>query len=268
MKRKLYNLLLNVLPRKVKLKFSFLLTRHARILLESSFYSSAEFERNGELWILKNPPFPLRFVVDGGANRGDWTSVLLKNNPNLNKVALIEPNAGLAMSLKNRFEHDERTIIVNLGLDYRKDYIPFDVPSEGDSHGNFSSSIFSSPSEISGIETTTVDDLVNELNFESLDLLKLDLEGFDHYALLGARNSFANNKIRMVQLEVTRCWEQSGSSPCSALRFLNNAGFKIFLLKRNSLEALNNISDMTHFSLYCNFIGIHKMYFEKEKETR
>ena len=195
-------------------------------------------------------------------------SSLLKNNPNLNKVALIEPNAVLAMSLKKRFEHDERTIIVNLGLDYRKDYIPFDVPSEGDSHGNFSSSIFSSPSEISGIETTTVDELLNELNFESLDLLKLDLEGFDHYALLGARNSFANNKIRMVQLEVTRCWEQSGSSPCSALRFLNNAGFKIFLLKRNSLEALNNISDMTHFSLYCNFIGIHKMYFEKEKETR
>lgn len=257
---------MKLLPRKIKLKFSFFLTRHARILLESSFYSLPEFERNGELWVLKNSPQPLHYVLDGGANQGDWTSALLENNPNLVKVALIEPNPDLAKSLKKRFKQNERTIIVNSGLDYRKDYMSFEVPNEGDPHGNFSSSIFSSHLESTGLETTTVDELLKELNFERVDLLKLDLEGFDHYALLGARNSFANQKIGMVQLEVTRCWEQSGTSPCSALRFLENAGFKMFWLNGNGLEPLNNVTDITHFSLYSNFFGIHEMLFGSEKK--
>ena len=263
MNRKLYNLLLSLLPQSTKLKISLFLTRHARILLESSFYSSAEFTENGELWILKHPPHPLKYVIDGGANRGDWSDVLLKNNPNLIKVAMVEANQILAKHLEKKFTQDTRTIIINKGLDYRSDYMTFNVPCEGDPHGNFSSSIFSSPSKLTAIKTTTIDELLKELNFQSVDLLKLDLEGFDYYALLGARNSFATNKIKMVQLEVTRCWEQSGASPCSAFRFLDNAGFRMFLLKNNGLVPLNNISDITHFSLYSNLIGIHKKNFKK-----
>ena len=169
---------------------------------------------------------------------------------------LIEPNHELSISLQNKYSNDQRVHIIDKGVDYRNDNVNFHIPKEGHSHGNFSSHLFNSNSKTKKISTTTIDKIFYEGNFDFIDLLKLDLEGFDYYALLGARKCIAQKKIRVIQFEITRSWEHSGASPCAALRFLNNAGYEIFILRPDSLEALININDMTHFSHYCNIIAI------------
>lgn len=250
-------MVLNKLPRNIKVFTSKILTKYARILLESGFQTSAQPEINGEYWFLRNHNIPLEYIIDGGANQGEWTKYLLKYNLDFKKLILIEPNKLLSKKLNKTYEKDDRIHIVDIGLDYRNDKLSFNIPREGHPHGSFSTSLFSSNSHCEYIQTTTIDNLINELELEFIDLIKLDLEGFDHYALLGARQSLAENKIKIIQFEVTRCWEDASNSPCSTFRLLRKANFDIYWLSKDKLIPINDISNLTHFSLYSNFIAIH-----------
>ena len=83
MKNQIYNFILKYTPNSILFKWSLFLNKHARILLESFAYSPALFDINGESWFLKNHPFTLKNVIDGGANKGDWTEHLIKYNKDL-----------------------------------------------------------------------------------------------------------------------------------------------------------------------------------------
>ena len=196
-------------------------------------------------------------IIDGGANQGEWTKFLLKYNSDFKKLVLIEPNKILSKKLNETYKQDNRIHVLDIGLDYRNDKLSFNIPKEGHPHGSFSTSVFSTNSHNEYIKTTTIDNLINELELEFVDLIKLDLEGFDHYALLGARNSLAENKIKIIQFEVTRCWENATNSPCSTFRLLKKANFDIYWLSQDKLIPINDISNLTHFSLYSNFVAIH-----------
>ncbi len=51
------------------------------------------------------------------------------------------------------------------------------------------------------IELVRGDDFMEQQGIESIDLLKLDLEGAEYDALLGFENALKKGKIRMVQFE-------------------------------------------------------------------
>lgn len=108
------------------------------------------------------------------------------------------------------------------------------------------------------VNTTTLDEVLNDLKWEKIDLLKLDLEGFDHNALLGARTALEEGKISVIQFEVTRNWEVSGSSPCATFRYLIQNGFRLFLITEKGLRVLRKPMNIPHFSIYSNFCAIHE----------
>ena len=257
MKRLIYNQILNIIPSKVRLWLSCFFCKISRNLLERSFLTSAEFKDNGEFWFLKNLPTDCKIVLDCGANRGDWTDALLESNDSLDAVYLIDANPILIDFLKSKYQNNQKVHIIHRGVDYRSDKISFHIPDIGDPHGTFSSNMLSS-SFSNSIITSTIDELLEENNIPKIDFLKLDLEGFDYFALLGARKSIAQGKIDVIQFEITRCWEESGASPCAAFRFLKNANYQIFWLHRDSLFKIRDIENITHFSLYSNFICINK----------
>lgn len=257
MKRYIYNLILNLIPSKIRILLSCFLCKISRNLLERSFLTSAEFKDNGEFWFLKNLPTDCKVVLDCGANRGDWTDALLESNDTLDAIYLIDANPILVDFLKSKYQSNQKVHVIHRGIDYRSDKISFHVPDIGDPHGTFSSNMLLS-SFSNSIMTSTIDELLVENNIPKIDFLKLDLEGFDYFALLGARKSIAQGKIDVIQFEITRCWEESGASPCAAFRFLKNANYQIFWLQRDSLFKIKDIENITHFSLYSNFICINK----------
>ena len=231
----------------------------ARNLLERSFLTPAEFKDNGEFWFLKNLPTTCKIVLDCGANRGEWTDALLESNNTLKAIYLIDANPILIDFLKSKYQNNPKVHVIYRGIDYRSDKMSFHVPNIGDSHGTFASNMFYSTYSDS-IITSSIDELLEEKNIQKIDFLKLDLEGFDYFALLGARRSISLGKIDIIQFEVTRSWEESGASPCAAFRFLENANYEIYLLKKDSLVKIKNIENITHFSLFSNFICIPKRF--------
>lgn len=210
-----------------------------------------DFVLNGEKKFIQDTMIPLNRVIDGGANQGDWSAMLIQMRPELKDVVLIEPNEQLCQVLQTRFQDESKVTVKCFAMDYRKDTLPFAFDSRIDAHAHLN---FCPKKErqSESVSTLTIDELMKELKWPSIDLLKLDLEGFDHYALLGARQTLAEGKISLIQFEVTRAWEQSGCSPCATFRFLDQFGFDLYFIHLEGLKKIK-ISETPHFSIYSNF---------------
>ena len=213
--------------------------------------SLPDFDLNGEKKFIEETMIPLNRVIDGGANQGDWSAKLIQIRPELKDIVLIEPNEQLSQALQTRFQDESKVTVKCFALDYRKDTLSFAFETKIDAHAHLN---FCPKNErqSESVSTRTIDELMKELKWPSIDLLKLDLEGFDHYALLGARQTLAEGKISLIQFEVTRAWEQSGCSPCATFRFLDQLGFDLYFIHLEGLKKIN-ISETPHFSIYSNF---------------
>ena len=258
--RKLLNFILGILPLGFQFRVGCFLSKFSKILIESFFVSKPEMEINGEIEFLSSPPTRLYRVIDGGANRGDWTTKLLDTNPLCESVVLIEPNEVLVNFLLKRFANEKRVSVIPQALDFREDKQILSYSKNMDTHGSLSFLKKEKQDEYTSmkVKTTTLDEIFNHLNWEKIDLLKLDLEGLDHNALLGARNALEEGRISVIQFEVTRNWELSGSSPCATFRYLTQNGFRLFLITEKGLHALREPMNIPHFSIYSNFCAIHK----------
>jgi FkbM family methyltransferase len=74
------------------------------------------------------------------------------------------------------------------------------------------------------VPTRSIDSLVDEHGIERIDLLKVDVDGFETRILRGAARTLAAGKIRHVIIELSSFWlERSGSSEAE-IRALLGAG--------------------------------------------
>ena len=165
------------------------LSNTARLFVEASFISHSQHELNGEEFWLKYSTLKFKNVIDAGI-RGDWTSSLLSTRKEVEHIVLIEPNEDRAQDLKKRFQNEPRSMIIKTALDYREDTLDLHFKEKEDTHARlqFSSCDLDDDNLIvQKTKTNTLDNIIEKLPFKRIDLLKLDLEGFDHYALLGAR---------------------------------------------------------------------------------
>jgi len=255
------NIFLNIFSKDKKIKFSIFLCKISRALLESGFNSIAEPKINGEYFWLKKYNSRLQNIIDAGANIGTWSENLLKTQSYLKNIIIIEPNEVLCELLSEKFEKDPRVIIECTALDYRKDRLFLNIQNDKHSQATVSAtSNFPVNCQLSRkyINTNNLDNIIKKYAISQIDLLKLDVEGFENYALLGSRTLIRKGKIKLIQFEVTNAWETAGCSPCSIFRFLKNNNFIIYFIEPNGLKKLKNIDSLTHFSIYCNFLAIHK----------
>ena len=260
-KRNILNLFLKLINKSLKIKMAKILVKFSRSLVESYFYSYANPKINGEFYWLKKNKLKLNTIVDAGANKGDWIDFLVESFATIKNIILIEPNIDLVNLLEKKYRKDNRIKISGVALDYRKDELFLNIEDQKLSQATVSNiskdkvnNLFTSKK----IKTECLDTILSKYINSSIDLLKIDIEGFEHYALLGLRNSLTNNKVKIIQFEVTSSWETSGCSPCSTFRYLSNNNFIIYYIDTNGLKKINEIELIPHFSIYSNFLAIHK----------
>ena len=68
------------------------------------------------------------------------------------------------------------------------------------------------------VEVKTLDEIALELRLESIDLLKLDVEGLEPKVLGGARRLLAAGRIKGVLCEFNRYWLECAGTTPEALR--------------------------------------------------
>lgn len=156
------------------------------ILDDDDFFDKV-FEETGDDFEIKHLIEAMKYVsnkgiaIDGGANYGSWSRYLAKD---FKKVISFEPVDEIYECLqkntckypnvhlyKNAIGNEERCVGVGLGKAFYN-YGCYTVNGDGD------------------IKMITID----SLNLESLDFLKLDIEGFEYYALRGAEQTLLKYK--------------------------------------------------------------------------
>jgi len=116
-----------------------------------------------------------------------------------------------------------------------------------------------SPESVSGsdleIEVVSLDDYCRQNGIACIDLLKLDIEGSEYEALLGAENLLSKQAIGCIFLELTE-WaaERKGHSIRDLKQLLAGAGYQIYQLQENSqfkpvkLDASHNGDNVLAFA--------------------
>lgn len=179
-----------------------------------------------------------RVVIDVGANVGSFTSDLIAYFPRI-RSHCFEPNPEVFEVLSNNLSHT-RTILNNSALGARRgsaeltlgvssEYSSL-VPSEklmGESTGNYK------------VRVDTLQDYIESKQIQKVDLLKVDVEGFEIQVLEGVRN-------RLTDIDVIMCearfgpHEYPGVQISELIEFLLDFDFR-FLALYNDTSAKSKV---------------------------
>ena len=152
--------------------------------------------------------------IDIGANNGDYSEVLL-NKTNAKVIAFeplpkaFETLSKLNQSFPNRFE------AINVGIGSKEETLDLYYGSEDSELASFSAEVkqidyvSALNTNVMKVPVITLDSYYKkhiEGNFDSLDFLKIDTEGFEYEVLVGAKQTISELKPKFIQIEYN--WHQ------------------------------------------------------------
>src|SRR5204862_1891907 len=133
-----------------------------------------------------------RTVIDGGANRGSFTDAFLQlHRPE--RLILVEAIPELAQALRSRYAAKPGISIVGAALSDRNGTAPFEI-NRSDASSSLlpidprNSQWFSRDLRVErtvDVPTMTLPALMDEQGLQTVDLLKLDLQGAEKLVLTG-----------------------------------------------------------------------------------
>lgn len=153
------------------------------------------------------PRLNYRSVIDAGANRGAFTDAFLRlHRPE--RLVLVEAIPELAMKLRTRYAVDPRISVMSAALSDRTGEAQFEINRSEASSSLLSidernSAWFSRDLRVARsitVPTVTLPELMAREGLESVDLLKLDLQGAERLVLTGGAEVL--ERVRVIYTEV------------------------------------------------------------------
>jgi FkbM family methyltransferase len=194
-------------------------------------------------------------VADVGANQGLYTLCLARIAV-AGHVYAFEPDPELFRCLENNIRNNRLMNIsaIRAAASDQSGILSLAVNAlnRGD---NRVSKILGGASSTRQVQAVTIDEAVINTH---LDVLKIDVQGFEIEVLLGAQETLKNNPRLTIELEF---WpyglRQSGHQPAELLDFLRDAGFRVTSLCRDgTLRALpEKALSWERETQYCNLIA-------------
>jgi FkbM family methyltransferase len=141
--------------------------------------------------------------VDAGAHEG-FFSLLAAHHSSGVRVYAIEPQTRLQRVLRdnislNRFEQRIRLIRVALSDSTGTATLRLKPMMHSGSSGMFQTGVL--PGGTEEVETTTIDQIVQDQRLSRIRLLKIDVEGAEHAVIRGAERTLSNQQVDILALE-------------------------------------------------------------------
>lgn len=190
-------------------------------------------------------------VVDAGANIGYFTLLAASRVGRSGKVVAIEPFPSnfdiLASSVKANALSQVTAWQYGLGSTEG-----FGRVSQADQKvfNNRTASMAGEPNTGIRVEVRTLDRCMADWGLEHIDLLKIDVDGFETRILEGASETLSRRRIKNMIIELNGFWlERSGSSAAAVCAALLNAGFRDMSDHERTASLLLGPVDDRHFQL-------------------
>lgn len=179
---------------------------YKKALLGMNIGMGGSLERSGELNVLRflqSSGRDIEILFDVGANIGDYTKNLQLFFPNA-QIHCFEPARETFHTLSNSIV-GSNVILNNMGIsnEVKKGIIYFDKENSG------LASLYNRQLDYFGlefsreeqVELVTLDYYCQNRGIDRIDFLKMDIEGNEYNALLGATDLLKKNKIGVIQIE-------------------------------------------------------------------
>ena len=179
---------------------------------------------------------PSAVIIDGGAHHGAAADALSRLLPG-SEIHCFEPDPESCKVLQSQYSHRFDIRIVGAALGERSGSASLHVNSSRATNSilPFNSgkqeeleSLCSAVEEID-VTVTTIDHYCRENGITRVDLIKLDLQGYDYNALLGAESVLEHANAVMVEVLFEEIYKGCQLFP-EMLRFMNAKGYKLYTL--------------------------------------
>lgn len=204
-------------------------------------------------------------VLDVGANVGNWAHAWLAAYP-ATRVVCVEPSAINARALGNRYSREPRVEIVRAAIGRHEGQALLAAPCAGSARATLFPDVTGGMIVSEEVRLMTIDRLCLELGLDSVDVLKLDVEGAELDALLGAQKTLTRTQV--VQFEYgepdlhSRVWFRD------LWDLLIESGFEIQRLTPRGLRRIDRYDAALEVPRCTNFIALRGEFRRQGSEPR
>jgi FkbM family methyltransferase len=203
-------------------------------------------------------------VVDVGANVGVYTALAMHLTGANGTVIAIEPHAEsrrfLELTIKANATTKTQVHILDCAVADREGTVQLFVNPDNKADNRLYRSEATPYAQSASVRLRTIDAMLDELDLHAIDILKIDVQGGELPAIMGAAKTIRNSLGMML---LTEFWpdgiRQAGCAPECYLELLRDLGLTLFELKGRRLSPLSSDwSNRLTGRRYANLIGIAK----------
>ncbi len=237
-------------------RLAVLVRNQCRCIIKYRLAESPDVNETGEVWLRQALAAECAYVVDVGANVGDWLAsiALLRAGEPFSALA-YEPSSSAFARLSQRFGGNANVTLKNCAAGDQTAQLEFFEEYEAGKGSSIVSGFGAGAGFKRTVDVVRLDDEIAAAGWERVDLLKIDAEGYDMRVLIGARRHLEAGRVGAVQFEYNRSWQLAGDTLYAAMSFLQRCGYEVFVLKRDGLYSLNYGLYEEYFE-YSNFVAL------------
>lgn len=202
--------------------------------------------------------------LDIGANVGYYTALAMSRGRGRSRVIAMEPDPESFLYLKKTVlaNGGPTEICVNKAAADRAGAMTLYVSADNRGDNRLYDNDFRSGT--CTVDAVTVDDLLDSLRVETVDFIKMDVQGYEGHALRGMQRTIRSSRSLILLMEF---WPYglacAGSSPNDVLKSLASTGLLLFELSDNA--RLNRVQDYNELierlpgRRYANIVAIRNV---------
>ncbi len=195
-------------------------------------------QTNGEEWLLQQVATlrGLQCAFDVGANIGDWSLKCRHFLPDVT-IHAFEIAPPVFSELRQRVSHLENIILNPVGLSDQNGEIKIFYPETSHyrttAYQEHLGAAYALPGEQPAapqslqVPVIRGDDYVKQHKIQTIDLLKIDVEGMEERVLRGLEQTFSERRVRLVQFEYNTTNIVSKFLLRDAYNFFSNFGYQV-----------------------------------------
>lgn len=204
-------------------------------LLDALANSNSNAETNGEYALIRRLRSDLNQVVDVGAFIGDWSACVSATVPGAHILA-VEPTTSTFSVLKRRFEAEQRVVVEHAALGAASSRMALNTYEQRPSVNSLLPFKHAAPAAAEVVDVTNGDDLCDRLGVAHIDLLKIDVEGYELDVLQGFIHLINDHNVDVIQFEYGFAYIEAGHSLSDCYQLLQSRGYTIGKLRPNGVD--------------------------------
>ncbi len=234
---------------------------HSFSITAMNYWGGANFRDSGELraldWAMSTVPGPL-VVFDVGANRGEYASELARRLGPRASIFCFEPSKATYDELRERVAGLANVRTFNLGMSDKVETLTLYTTDASNAlssiYGDNPLTAFASREEVT---LGTLATFCADEGIDRIDFLKLDIEGHEHKALVGARPLLERGAVRFVQFEVGECNIVSRTFFKDFYDLLS-PGYLIYRVLPHALRRVGSYRTVDEIFACANFLAVRR----------